>query len=198
MQCPHDGSNAGAHDGVVLIARRRGKGQLEFVAAADALRTRCPEARFAIVGAGTMEALLRARIDELGLGERVTMVPFTRDVPAIMNALDVLVHPALGTEAAPLVIWEALAAGRPVIASRLDGIPETFREGEHGVLVPPGDVAALAEAIDRLAHGAELRARLGAAGREHALREHSREAQAARVLALYRRLVADAPGGARA
>ena len=63
-----------------------------------------------------------------------------------MNAIDCLVHPQIGTEALGLVICEAHACGKPVIASALDGIPEAFRAGNYGRLVPPEDIAALADA----------------------------------------------------
>jgi glycosyltransferase involved in cell wall biosynthesis len=105
-----------------------------------------------------MEASLRRRIAELVLEGVATRAPFTHVVSAVMSALDVLVHPALGTDAAPLVVWEALASGRPVIASRLDGIPEAFEEGRHGLLVPPGDIAALAAAMERMVTSPEARA----------------------------------------
>jgi glycosyltransferase involved in cell wall biosynthesis len=107
-----------------------------------------------------------------------------------MGALDVLVHPAVGTDAFPLVVLEALASGKPVVASRLDGIPEEIDDGRHGLLVPPGDVPALADAMRTLLGDAALRQRLGAAGRERVCQRFSRARLAREVRELYCRLCA--------
>jgi glycosyltransferase involved in cell wall biosynthesis len=165
-----------------------GKGQLEFLEAAARVRKDFPNSRFVIVGSGTMETLLRETIVRLDLGGFVSMLPFTTDMPLVMSALDVLVHPAVGTEALSLVILEALASGRPIIASRLDGIPETFNEGEHGFLVPAGDVPALVGAMRTLLESPELRKRFGAAGPEHVREKFSRAVMAERIHRLYQRL----------
>lgn len=166
-----------------------GKGQLDFLEAAARLKTACPAARFAIVGKGGMEQLLRERITALDLDRIAVLVPFCDDVAAVLNALDVLVHPAVGTEALGLVIWEAMACGKPVIASRLDGITEAFVENEHGFLVPPGDAPALVGAMHVLLAKPELRARFGAAGREWVCQNFSQEIQARRMHQLYLRLL---------
>ena len=109
----------------------RGKGQLEFLEAAAQLKAEFPEGRFVMIGRGSMEPLLRQRIGTLGLSGTAALLPFTDDITTVMNALDVLVHPALGTEALGLVLWEAMACAKPVIASRLHGIPEAFVENER-------------------------------------------------------------------
>jgi glycosyltransferase involved in cell wall biosynthesis len=166
----------------------RGKGQIELLEAADQLQTAFPQARFAVVGEGTLLPWLRDRAAALGLRAKVRFVPFTDEVEAVMGALDVLVHPAVGTEALGLVIWEAMAAGKPVIASRLDGIPEAFEEGRHGFLVPPGDSVALGLAMRRLLENPELRRRFGEEGRAHVERNFSRLEQARRMRALYLKL----------
>ena len=166
----------------------RGKGQMEFLEAARQVHAAVPETRFAIVGSGSMEADLRARIRASSLDGIATMVPFTDDVAGVMNALDVVVHPALGTEALGVVLWEALANGKPVIASWLDGIPEAFEEGRHGVLVPPEDVSALARAMEGMARDPQARRALGEAGRAHVLARFTRAESAGQVLALYRRI----------
>jgi len=163
----------------------RGKGQLEFLEAASRLKAEFPQGRFAMIGRGSMEPLLRERISTLGLTGAAVMLPFTDDIPTVMNALDVLVHPALGTEALGLVLWEAMACAKPVIASRLHGIPEAFIENEHGLLVPPADAPALAEAMRCLAASQGLRARFGRAGRTHIERNFSRAILAKNTHELY-------------
>ncbi|HEX7653346.1 MAG TPA: glycosyltransferase [Verrucomicrobiae bacterium] len=127
--------------------RPRGKGQREFLAAAARIHEQVPHARFLIIGRGELAPELQADIQRLGLGGKAWLTPYCADMPAAMNAIDCLVHPALGTEAFGLVVCEAHACGKPVIASALDGIPEAFRAGACGELLPPEDVPALAAAM---------------------------------------------------
>ncbi|MDI3260178.1 MAG: glycosyltransferase [Sinobacteraceae bacterium] len=162
-----------------------GKGQLLFLDAAARLRERLPKARFLIAGDGSLMPALRARVQHADLAERVAFIPFQEDIAPVYGTLDVLVHPALGSEALGLVLWEALSCGKPVIASRLDGIPEAFVENEHGMMIPPRDVAALTEAMGRLGGDAALRARLGQAGRAHVCAQFDRRHYARRARALY-------------
>src|SRR6267143_2174075 len=94
-----------------------------------------------------MADLLRADIARLSLSGKAWLTPYSDDMPAAMNAIDCLVHPAIGTEAFGLVLCEAFACGKPVIASSLDGIPEAFSFGNHGQLVTPGSIDELASAM---------------------------------------------------
>jgi glycosyltransferase involved in cell wall biosynthesis len=86
----------------------------------------------------------------------------------------------------PTVFMEALATGRPVVSCPVSGIPELVRDGETGLLVPPNDAAALADAVVRLAADAALRLRLGRQGRALVERQHDERANARRLLALFR------------
>ncbi|MDB6019875.1 MAG: rfaG [Pedosphaera sp.] len=129
----------------------RGKGQREFLEAAARIHQQVPQARFLIVGRGNMGDVLRADIQRLGLVEKAWLTPYCADMPRAMNAIDCLVHPQIGTEALGLVVCEAFACGKPVIASELDGIPEAFAYGGCGELVRPEDVGALAAAMQRQA-----------------------------------------------
>lgn len=167
-----------------------GKGQWQFLEAAAQLRSEFSRARFAIIGNGSMGPLLREQIAGHSLGAVATIVPFTDDIVTAIGALDVLAHPALGTEALGLVLWEAMASGKPVIGSRLHGIPEAFIAGEHGLLVEPADVPTLREAMRRLAADAEWRARCGQAGRTYVERQFTRTHLARNTLALYKRMLA--------
>jgi glycosyltransferase involved in cell wall biosynthesis len=125
----------------------RGKGQREFLKAAASIRQQIPYARFLLIGRGNMKSLLEQDIASLGLGGTALLTPWCQDMPAAMNALDCLVHPQVGTEAFPGVVLEAFACGRPVIASRLDGIPEAFQAGALGQLVTPESIPELAQAM---------------------------------------------------
>ncbi|MFO1476653.1 MAG: glycosyltransferase [Verrucomicrobiota bacterium] len=125
----------------------RGKGQREFLEAAARIHTEVPHARFLIIGRGNLENILRADIERLGLTGKAWLPAYSHDMPKVMNALDCLVHPQVGTEALGSVVPEAHACGKPVIASDLDGIAEGFRFAGYGQLVSPGSVGELADAM---------------------------------------------------
>jgi glycosyltransferase involved in cell wall biosynthesis len=171
----------------------RGKGQQEFLKAAAMIHKEVPDARFLIIGRGNMADILRGDIERLGLAGKAWLTPYCDDMPLAMNAIDCLVHPQIGTEAFGLVVCEAFACGRPVIASALDGIPEAFAAGDYGQLVPPEDIGALAAAMKswaaRPAATAEERARLHA----RIGKEHSKLAFGERMLQLYGRLPGSPP-----
>jgi glycosyltransferase involved in cell wall biosynthesis len=125
----------------------RGKGQREFLAAAARIHKYLPAARFLIIGRGTMTGTLQSDIERLGLDGKARLTGQASDMPQVMNAIDCLVHPQIGTEALGLVICEAHACGKPVIASALDGIPEAFGAGACGRLVAQESVEELAQAM---------------------------------------------------
>ena len=159
----------------------RGKGQREFLQAAARIHDASPRARFLIVGRGNLKELLEADIQRLGLTGKAWLTPYCGDMPAAMNALDCLVHPQVGTEALGLVVCEAHACGKPVIASALDGIPEAFQCGGHGQLVRPEAVDELAAAMRDWA----ARPRLDEAGR---LNLHRRVAEKFSLIEAARRM----------
>lgn len=127
--------------------------------------TRARECTLQVVGYGWMEAQLKALARQLGLEDRVAFLGMRDDVHTLLRSADVLVHPAIWREAFGLTITEGMASGCAVIASRTGAIPEILDHAVNGLLVPPGDVAALASAIDALANDPSRRARLGAEGR---------------------------------
>src|SRR5207253_4803792 len=106
----------------------------------------------------------------VGVAERVHVLGPRKDVPALMHAMDVFAMPSIW-EGFGLVLLEAMAAGRPIVASRVATIPEVVLDGETGLLVPAGDPLALADALAHLAQQPALAARMGEAGRER-LRQH--------------------------
>jgi glycosyltransferase involved in cell wall biosynthesis len=166
-----------------------GKGQREFVEAGARLIREQPEVRLLIVGEGSLIPVLEQRIAELDLKDEIRIMKFTDTVERVDAAIDVLVHPAVGTEALGLVIWEAMAAGKPVIASRLDGIPETFVDPDHGRLVTPRSVDELHAAMKMFASDADLRARCGAAANDYLIAQgYTRRGMAQRFETLYRQL----------
>ncbi len=154
------------------------KGQVHLVDACARLAARGVPFRCRFIGDGPDREMLAARIGELGLADHVELVGrrTSDEVARELAEADVLVAPSVPTrsgkrEGIPVVLMEAMATGLPVVASRLSGIPELVADGSSGLLVPPGDPDALADALARLAGDDALRSRLGAAGRETVLRD---------------------------
>lgn len=127
---------------------------------------------------GRYEEMLRS------LGGRVVFAGYRDDVPALLSGCDVFCLPS-AMEGLPLVVLEAMAQGKPVVATAVGGTPELVVDGETGILVPPGDVAALARALDGLLRDPERARRMGEAGRSRVEREFTLAASTARVLSLY-------------
>ena len=122
----------------------------------------------AIAGRGEEEARLAAFAREAGLEGHVRLLGYRSDAADLVAAADVYAMPSL-SEGLPLALLEAMMAGRGVVASRVGGIPEVARDGEHALLVPPGDHETLARALERLLGDAILRDRLGRAARTRAM-----------------------------
>jgi glycosyltransferase involved in cell wall biosynthesis len=167
-----------------------GKGQRVFLRAARDVVRRLPKSKFLLAGTGTMADILKEDIRHHGLEGRALLVGHQADPVALHHALDILVHPQIATEAFPSVVLEAHACGRPVIASRLDGIPEAWGIGGLGHLVPANDPMELAATmIGQAEHPAPTEPeRTAAHARVEA--EASLPVQARKVADLYRRLMA--------
>ena len=136
-------------------------------------------------GNESSERELRELAESLGLGERLRLLGFRHDIDNVLGAADVLTVPSTRPEPLGLVALEAAAAGLPVVASAHGGVTEVVRDGETGLLVAPGDPAALAGALRQLADDAELARRLGAAGAERVRSGFSRERMLSEVQDAY-------------
>lgn len=154
----------------------------------DAVAQLPPEVRLVLGGSGLEQEALAAQVDALGLQHRVTLTGFVADVPAFLGQTGIFVLPSR-SEGLGLVLLEAMAAGRPVVASRVGGIPEVVLDGETGLLVPPEDPGALADAIRRLLEDPSLAQRLGEAGRRRVEAVFSAERMAEQTAALYEELM---------
>ena len=157
-----------------------------FVDAAARVAARRPEARFAVFGTGSLHDALRDQIADRGLGDRVSL-PGHVPAPEALARTGILALPSL-FENCPLGMLEAMAAGVPVVASSVGGIPEVARGGA-AALVPPGDAEALARALVALLEDAAGRDRLASAGRARAIERFSEGRMAADHLDLYERLL---------
>ena len=153
------------------------------------LRRELPEIRLTLAGEGEMTPRLRAMCAELGLEANVDFVGFVPNdrIYSLLSEHHMMVMPSL-SESFGVAVLEAAACGRPTIASRVGGVPEVLRDGETGLLVPPGDPRVLADAILRLARDPETCQRMGQAGRKLAA-EYSWSASLDRMNDLYERLI---------
>lgn len=177
--------------GTVALFRPR-KGTETLIDALALLRQQGLPVRLRAVGpfeTPEYEALLKARVAARGLEEHVVWVGFSEHVNAELASMDLFALPSLFGEGLPMVVLEAMAAGVPVVATDVEGLPEAIEDGRDGLLVPPGDPGALAGAIARVVRGDvdwwELRAQalLRQAG------EFSDRSMAAGVAAVYRQIL---------
>jgi glycosyltransferase involved in cell wall biosynthesis len=154
-------------------------------------------AHLVLVGDGPLRARVLAAVRRSPARDRITVTGFVAhaDVPRVLAALDVLALPSAYEEMGSVLV-EAMASGLPVVASRVGGIPDVVADGETGVLVPAGDVAALARALDVLVADPAARKRMGEAARDRAVR-YQWPGLAGRVAGLYDGLVATQPARAR-
>jgi glycosyltransferase involved in cell wall biosynthesis len=152
-----------------IVARlTRIKGHHDLLAAAPTIVRRVPNVRFLIVGDGPERERLRRQADRLGVGARVTFAGHRHDVPSMLAAMDVIAAPSL-VEGHPFSVLEAMAAMRPVVGTRVGGIPEALGHGQAGILVTAGDRHALARELASLLGSPERCAILGIAGRRRVL-----------------------------
>jgi glycosyltransferase involved in cell wall biosynthesis len=172
---------------IVLTAARlhEQKGHRYLLEAA----TMVPDAAFVFAGEGPLRAKLEMRARALGLNDRVILLGHRKDIPDLLAACDVFVLPSL-FEGYPLAVMEAAAAGRPIVATAVGGTDEAIRCGQTGLLVPPANPRALADAIRRLLADPALAARLAHAAKAHALQEFSAEAMCQRTVAVYEEVLA--------
>jgi glycosyltransferase involved in cell wall biosynthesis len=125
------------------------KGNQYLVEAAAALTAKYPRMRVFIVGEGELRAELEAQAQSLKLGDRLVFAGFQRDVSAVLAALDVVVFPSLW-EGTPLTAFEALASGKPIVATDADGLLDILTSRYDAIVVPKRDAVALTRAVDEL------------------------------------------------
>jgi glycosyltransferase involved in cell wall biosynthesis len=166
----------------------RQKAPLDLLAAFAALSRAHADAELVLVGDGPQRAEVEHAVAAAGLGGRVHLLGLRRDVPAILRALDVF---ALSSrwEGLPRVVPQAMAAGLPVVATRVGAVEDAVREGETGVLVPPGDPETLAARLLELARDPVRARAMGERAREQA-EEFSARRMTDQLAALYTECVA--------
>ena len=173
--------NGRTHPVVLAVARLHAQKGLQYLLEAA---TRLPEVRFFVAGDGEERSTLEREASALGVGNRLEFLGERDDVPALLKAADVFVLPSL-YEGLPVSVLEAMAAGTPVVATAIGGTSEAVVDGESGILVPPRDPDALANAIRDLLSSARLAQKVVAGGRERVRRMFSADAVARGVSRIY-------------
>jgi glycosyltransferase involved in cell wall biosynthesis len=165
------------------------KGFQSLVKALPLVLSAIPSARLLLVGEGSLRMALEADARALGVADRLEIAGVRPDAATFLAAADLVVVPSLN-EGMGRVLVEAMALGRPVVATRAGGIPAVVGDGQTGSLVPPNDPPVLARAVSELLKDPGLRQRMGEAGRRRA-EQFSLAVMEARLLELYRGLCAE-------
>jgi glycosyltransferase involved in cell wall biosynthesis len=173
--------------GAMALFRPR-KGIEVLLEALAVLRSRDIDVRLRAVGGfetPPYQSEVFSLAQRLGLADAIDWTGFTRDVPGELAAIDLFVLPSLFGEGLPMVVLEAMSAGVPVVASRVDGVPEAVRHRETGLLVDPDSVSQLAAAIEDVVNGEVDYQALSRAARQGHAEKFSDAIMAAGVAAIY-------------
>ena len=163
------------------------KGQRHLIEAASLVLKRMPDTRFVIAGEGELRESLERQIKEHRLEKHVFLVGFRPDVLSVHKAFDIFVMSSV-TEGLGTSLLDAMACGKPIVATTAGGMPEVVRNGETGLLVPPRDHEAMAAAIVTLLTDESMRRAMGAAGQARVQEHFSAERMVQDTLAVYRRV----------
>jgi glycosyltransferase involved in cell wall biosynthesis len=174
--------------GTVSVLRPQKALDVFIRASADLLRDD-PDLRVLLAGDGPLRAELTELVHSLGVQDRLLMLGYRSDAADVMATLDVAVSSS-AFEGSPLAVMEYMESARPIVATRVGGVPDLIEDGVHGLLVEPGDAAALDGAIRRMLADGDAARRMGEAARERRRREFTVELMVRRFEALYERLVA--------
>jgi glycosyltransferase involved in cell wall biosynthesis len=162
------------------------KGHPYLVTAIAELIRRHPSIRVLLIGAGITQAAVEAQVRRLQLAPYFHFLGQRDDVSALLAAIDIFVLPSQ-YEGLPVSVLEAMVSGKPVVATAVDGTVEAVDDGRTGLLVPPGDVAALIEALEFLIRRPDVRASMGAAGRHRVLQNFAAGPLVRQTEAMYKR-----------
>ncbi len=172
------------------------KGFEYLIAAAAQLRAEFPGLCVAVAGTGPLREHLEAEAARLGVSEQVRFLGFQSDVQLALDALDVFAMPSR-CEALPYALLEAMATELPAVGAAVGGVPEVIVPGETGLVVPPREPGQFAAALRTLLRDADLRARMGVAGRERVVRHFHERDMVRRTIQVYRDALRAAGPGRR-
>jgi glycosyltransferase involved in cell wall biosynthesis len=187
-------ADLGPGPNILVVARMnhpvKGHGDL-VETAARVMRVR-PDARFHIAGDGPCEADVRARVAAVGVEPVINFLGSRTDIPALLAAADIVHHPARA-EGMPNAVIEAMAAGRPIVATAVGGVPEILAHGHTGLLVRPGDPDGAAAALLALLADPARAERMGRAARALIEAEHTTARLVERTAGVYQGLLSASP-----
>lgn len=164
------------------------KGHSYLIDAMTQIRAHLPQATLLIVGTGTAQAILREQVQKRGLSRAVLFLGERRDIPTLLRAMDLFVLPSLD-EGLGIALIEAMAMELPVVATNVGGIPEVVDNGQTGILVPPRDSEALAQAIVALLKDEAKRCRMGMLSKERVLAQFTAQRYVAQLENFYQSLL---------
>jgi glycosyltransferase involved in cell wall biosynthesis len=164
-----------------------------FLHAAQRVLKEIPTARFIVVGDGPERERLESLIQELGLGDSVSLVGRREDMPSVYASFDLQVS-ASRHEGLPMAILEGMASGLPCVATAVGDVPKIIRDGDCGFLVASGDIESLSARVIALLRDPALRRQLGDAAQRRVEEEFSAHRMATKYLNVYRRVLADRHG----
>jgi glycosyltransferase involved in cell wall biosynthesis len=178
------------------------KGHRYFVEAFAEVARQFPDARVILVGDGSLRGELEAMAGERNLQDRILFLGIRKDVAQLVNCLDLFVLPSLPGEGLPNVLLEAMACGKPVIATQVGGVPELVHDSQNGYLAPPGDAETLRDTLERALCNREKLKQLARAGQETVQKNFSLNQQIAKFENTFdelymKKMFVVAPSGAR-
>lgn len=172
-----------------LSILRAEKGLDLLLKAVALLRDRLPDVRLLVAGNGPEESRLRDQAADLGMADVVDFLGFRTDLGDLLATFDVAASSSVH-EGSPLAVMEYMAAGLPIVATAVGGVPHMIEDERHGLLVPSADPQALADGLHRLLSDHALAARLGEAARDRHSLEFTLDGTVDRIAGLYERLLA--------
>jgi glycosyltransferase involved in cell wall biosynthesis len=169
------------------------KGGVALLHAAQRVLAKRAKTKFVLVGEGPARQEWEALSRELGIDRQITFTGARNDMPEVYASFDAMVLPS-EIEALPMCLLEAMAAGKPVIATRVGAIPRLIMNGTTGLLIEPGDVNGLTKAILRVLEDRDFARRLGEKGRERVAQHFSAEQMAKNYIGTYEQVLASRGG----
>ena len=160
------------------------KGHIFCLEAFKMVVNRFPKAKLIIVGDGILRPDIEAKIKELNLDENVIMSGYREDIPEILASLDISLHTSIW-EGMPIAIIEAMLSAKPIIATRVGGIPELIEDGVSGLLVPALQAGALSASMERLINDKTLAANMGEVARARAKERFNSDVMMGSITNLY-------------
>ncbi len=164
------------------------KGLRYLIEAAQKFVLEFPKTQFLIIGDGPAKDDLQNLVKKLGISKNFFFAGMRQDIPEILNTIDIFVLPSL-QEGFGIVLIEAMAAGKCIIATKVGGIPEVVKDGETGILIPPKDVQSLLTAMLDLMKNKNRRKKLGERGRDWVENRFSIECTVVQIESLYKKLI---------